>query len=331
MSKYKTAIIGTDISLAAKLLKEGEVISIPTETVYGLAANVYNQTSISKIFDIKQRPTTHPLIVHIGNAEQITDFVQELPSKAAILAQYFWPGPLTLLLPKKDIIPDSVTAGSSKVAIRVPNHPITLQLLNELPFPLAAPSANPFGYVSPTTADHVKDQLGDKIPYILMGDNCTIGIESTIVGFEDGKTIIYRLGGIEIESIEKLIGATILYKNHIISKSSTEKLVTPGNSSYHYSPRKPLKLGSIPDLFIEYKDKRVGILAFDQYYREVNNAQQILLAPSGQLEEAARNLFAALRALDQLDIDVILCSSVPDKGLGMAVNDRLVRASASRE
>jgi len=331
MLKYKTAIIGTDISLAAKLLKEGEVVSIPTETVYGLAANAYNEAAVSKVFDIKQRPMSNPLIVHIGNIGQITDFVKELPSEAAILAQHFWPGPLTLLLPKKGAIPDSVTAGSEKVAIRVPNHPVTLQLLNTLSFPLAAPSANPFGYVSPTTPEHVKAQLGDKIPYILMGGTCTVGIESTIVGFENGKTIIYRLGGLEIASIEKLVGTVILYNNHIASGSSVEKLVTPGSLSYHYSPKKPLKLGYMPDLFIEYKNKKVGILGFNQYYGEVDKAQQILLAPTGQVEEAAHNLFAALRALDRLDIDVILCSPVPDKGLGMAVNDRLVRASASRE
>jgi L-threonylcarbamoyladenylate synthase len=324
------ASIGTDISLAAKFLEGGEVIAIPTETVYGLAANVYNEVAVSKIFDIKQRPTSNPLIVHIGSIEQINYFVREFPDQAAILAQHYWPGPLTLLLPKKSTIPDIVTASSDKVAIRIPNHPVVLQLLKKISFPLAAPSANPFGYVSPTTPEHVRDQLGDKIPYILMGGTCDVGIESTIVGFEDGKTIIYRLGGLKIESIEKLIGSVVLHDHYFISNSSIKKDVTPGSLSYHYSPSKPLKLGHIPDLLVTYKDQEVGILGFDQYYQNVDKTRQILLAPTGKLEEAAYNLFAALRKLDQLDIDIILCSPVPHRGLGMAINDRLTRASANR-
>ncbi|WP_316936670.1 L-threonylcarbamoyladenylate synthase [Candidatus Amoebophilus asiaticus] len=327
--KYKMGLIGTDISLASKFLKQGEVVSIPTETVYGLAANAYNEAAVSKVFSIKQRPMSNPLIIHIGDIEQINEFVKEIPSEAVILAQHFWPGPLTLLLPKKATIPDMVTAGSNKVAIRIPNHPVTLQLLKTIPFPLAAPSANPFGYVSPTTTEHVKEQLGDKIPYILMGGTCAVGIESTIVGFEDGKTIVYRLGGLEIASIEKLVGTVILH-NNLTASNPIEKLVTPGSLSYHYSPNKLLKLGNMSDLLVTYGSQKVGILAFDQYYEGVNKGQQILLAPTGKVEEAAYNLFAALRELDQLDIDVILCSLVPHQGLGMAINDRLVRASASR-
>ncbi|MES2733756.1 MAG: L-threonylcarbamoyladenylate synthase, partial [Bacteroidota bacterium] len=188
-----TARIGTNISHAIDLLQQGEVVAIPTETVYGLAGNALNTKAVARIFSVKNRPTFDPLIIHTNSLEKVLQFVDEMPAQAKTLAQACWPGPLTLLLPRKDSIPDLVTSGLDTVAVRIPNHSLTLSLLEALEFPLAAPSANPFGYISPTTAEHVYNQLGKKIPYILDGGPCLVGIESTIVGFEDGEPTIYRL------------------------------------------------------------------------------------------------------------------------------------------
>ncbi|MCS6796546.1 MAG: L-threonylcarbamoyladenylate synthase, partial [Raineya sp.] len=199
-------MISTDIDLAEKLLRNNQLVAIPTETVYGLAGNAFSEEAVAQIFAVKNRPTFDPLIVHSDSLEKIKNFVSDFPEKAMILAQKFWAGSLTLLLPKKSIIPDLVTAGLPTVAVRIPKHPLTLQLLQRLDFPLAAPSANPFGYISPTTAHHVAEQLGEKIPLILDGGICSVGVESTIVGFEGDKAIIYRLGGISVESIQETIG-----------------------------------------------------------------------------------------------------------------------------
>ncbi|OJW67656.1 MAG: threonylcarbamoyl-AMP synthase [Candidatus Amoebophilus sp. 36-38] len=322
------ANIGTDILLAKQLLERGGVIGIPTETVYGLAANAYDEVAVSKIFDIKQRPKSNPLILHIHRIEQMTDLVKEFPMQAEKLAKHCWPGPLTLLLPKKLIIPDVVTAASEKVAIRIPNHPITLQLLQALSFPLAAPSANPFGYISPTTPEHVQEQLGEQIPYILAGGACEVGVESTIVGFENEQPVIYRLGGLRVELIEEIVGPAVFATKNIALGAFIEKPAAPGNFLQHYSPKKPLKLGVMSELLERYRHKKVGILVFDKYYEEIDKEQQILLTPSSNLEEAAHNLFAALRKLDQLPVEIILSTYVPNIGLGRTINDRLVRASA---
>lgn len=321
------AAIGTDPLVAQNFLEQGNVVAIPTETVYGLAANVYNEIAVSKIFTIKQRPLANPLIVHIGSLAQVHQVISQFPPPAERLAMHYWPGPLTLLLSKKNSIPNLVTAGSTRVAVRIPNHSLTLQLLKNLGFPLAAPSANPFGYVSPTTPEHVQDQLGSQIPYILAGGKCTVGIESTIVGFEDEKIIIYRLGGISVESIEQIVGPVII---HNPAKDLPQSIVTPGNFPQHYSPTKPLKIGPIPELLATYGHQKIGILGFDKYYEGINKQAQVLLAPSGSLQEAAYNLFTALRQLDQMPIDMILSTYVPDTDLGRAINDRLMRASANR-
>ena len=188
-------MIGTALSTAIELLRRDEVVAIPTETVYGLAGNALYPKAIASIFEIKNRPRFDPLIVHASSVERLSQYANAFPEAARRLADQFMPGPLTLLLDKAAIIPDLVTAGSPRVALRVPNHPLTLSLLQQLDFPLAAPSANPFGYISPTTAQHVADQLGSQIPYILDGGPCQVGVESTIVGFEDGQAVVYRKGG----------------------------------------------------------------------------------------------------------------------------------------
>jgi L-threonylcarbamoyladenylate synthase len=315
-------MIGTDITIAIRHLEAGELVAIPTETVYGLAGNALDENAVMQIFKVKNRPTFDPLIVHTDSIEKVQDFVTTMSAEALLLAHHFWAGALTLLLPKKSIIPDLVTSGSPLVAIRIPNHPLTLTLLKNLAFPLAAPSANPFGYISPTTAQHVAAQLGDKIPYILDGGECALGLESTIVGFENGAPTIYRKGGISMEAIEKVIG-----KVQVKTYSSSNPQA-PGMLKSHYAPRIPLVLGDIEKLIPQYENRKIGILSFQKYFTQIPKNQQITLSASGSLEEAAKHLFAAMRELDQMNLDIILAELLPEKELGRAINDRLRRAAA---
>ncbi len=313
------AQIGTDRQAAQEFLEAGNVVGIPTETVYGLAGNALDPNAILTIFRVKNRPSFDPLIVHTDSLEKLDQFVTAVPEPAKKLADAFWPGPLTLLLPKRDLISDLVTAGLPTVAVRIPNHPLTLDLLRSLAFPLAAPSANPFGYISPTTAQHVADQLGDQVPYILDGGPAGIGIESTIVGFESDKATVFRLGGMALDQIERLIGP-VSVRTH-----STSNPKAPGMLSSHYAPRKPLILlsaGETPP-----PNERAGALGFREPFGGLRPDYQRMLSPTGSLNEAAKNLFAHLRALDALPIDVIYAEQLPNEGLGWAMNDRLRRAS----
>ncbi|MDH5397497.1 MAG: L-threonylcarbamoyladenylate synthase [Cyclobacteriaceae bacterium] len=313
--------IGGDIHYAADLLKKGEVVAIPTETVYGLAANAHDSMAVTHIFKIKERPFFDPLIVHTWSIETAARYVLDFPDVAMKLARAFWPGPLTLILPKKDLIPDIVTSGLDTVGLRIPDHPLTLALLKLTDLPLAAPSANPFGYVSPTTPRHVADQLSGKIDYILDGGPCRVGLESTIVGFEEDIPIVYRLGGITVEKIEKVIGKVVI-RSH-----STSNPKAPGMLKSHYAPKVPLLFGDISELLPQHSGKKVALLTF----REMSGlagVKNIALSPAGNLEEAAQNLFRVLRSFDHADIDLVLAAPFPDHGLGRAINDKLRRAAA---
>lgn len=310
------------IQEAKDSLEKGDLVAIPTETVYGLAANALNPKAVTKIFQAKNRPSFDPLIVHCASIEAIEEYVNGFPEKARYLAKQFWAGALTLVLPKKEIIPDLVTAGLDTVAVRVPNHPLTLELLEKLDFPLAAPSANPFGYVSPTSAEHVEEQLGDKVSFILDGGKSTIGIESTIISFAENEPIVYRLGGISLEQIEGAIG-TIAVKTH---SSSNPK--APGMLASHYAPRKKVKITKIEE-YLENTEslEKVGILSFRKKYDNIQNEKQVILSEEGDFAEATQNLFAGMRYLDKQNIDIILTELLPEKDLGRAINDRLRRAS----
>jgi L-threonylcarbamoyladenylate synthase len=312
----------SDLSYAKTLLENNELVAIPTETVYGLAANAFSEEAVVKIFQVKNRPAFDPLIVHTHSLAEIEKLVTHFPEKARRLAEVFLPGPLTLLLQKKDIIPDLVTSGLPSVAIRIPNHPLTLALLQSLDFPLAAPSANPFGYISPTTAQHVQDQLGDKIPYILDGGACSIGIESTIAGFENKQVTLYRLGGMSIESIESVIGK-VQFATH-----SSSRPATPGMLTSHYAPRKPVFLQNLTDLIQTFGAENVGVLAFRKKIPDLPEGNQLCLSPAGDFTEAARNLFAYLRRLDAMPVKVVFAELLPEENLGRAINDRLRRAAA---
>ncbi len=316
------ALIGTAIHEAKRLLENGEVIGIPTETVYGLAGNAFDAQAVTKIFQIKNRPSFDPLIVHSSSLDKISQFVKTIPPIAQTLAEHFWPGALTLLLPKKSIIPDLVTSGLETVAVRMPKHPLTRQLLDLLDFPVAAPSANPFGYISPTRAEHVQAQLGDKIPYILDGGPCQVGIESTIVGFDNEKPVIYRLGGISLEAIQEVIGPVQVLAH------STSNPQAPGMLKSHYAPRKPLFINEFDFLMTQYPPEQIGYLGFDLSKDTILPEHQILLSPQRNYAEAAQNLFAALRQLDSLPISVICAELLPEQDLGRAINDRIRRAAA---
>ena len=313
---------GVDISTAASYLTNGELVAIPTETVYGLAANALNEDAVLNIYAAKNRPQFNPLIMHVASFEQAKQYIKDIPAEAEQLAAAFWPGPLTMLFNKQQNVPDLVTAGSKRVAIRVPNHPLTLQLLSQLEFPVAAPSANPSGYVSPTTAEHVYEGLQGKIPYILNGGACGVGVESTIIGWNEiGETELYRLGGIAIEQIEAVIGKTI--KHH---KKATDNPNTPGQLKSHYATHTPLYLGNIDELLPLFADKKIILINFNHYRDEIKKEQQFVLSNNSKAEDAAKNLFRVLREADGMHADVILAELLPNEGLGKPVNDRLERA-----
>lgn len=314
--------IGQDISKTKILLSEGNLVAIPTETVYGLAANALNEDAVLKIYEVKNRPQFNPLIVHVASFEKAQTFIQNILPEAKKLTDAFWPGPLTILFEKKQSIPDIVTAGSTRVAIRVPNHTLTLELLNQLNFPLAAPSANPSGYVSPTTAQHVYDGLHHKIPYILDGGACQVGVESTIVGWNEEEELeVYRLGGISVEQIELVIGKKIS-----ISKKMIDNPETPGQLKSHYATHTALYLGLPEEMLRRFEDQKIIMINFQHYHPDLPQEQQFILSITGSVEEAAKNLFKILREVDKMKADVILAEPLPDEGLGRAINDRLERA-----
>jgi L-threonylcarbamoyladenylate synthase len=313
-------LIGKDIQYAARLLSDGQLVAIPTETVYGLAGNAFDERAVTEIFAVKQRPSFDPLIVHTESWEKVKTFVSDIPKEAEQLSAAFMPGALTLLLPKTPKIPDLVTSGSALVAVRIPAHSLALELLSLLSFPLAAPSANPFGYISPTSAAHVEKNLGHKIPYILDGGISNIGVESTIIGFPEGIPTVFRKGGIAIEAIEEIIGK-LQIRTH-----STSNPTAPGMLLQHYAPRISLVLGNIDELLATHKGRKVGVLSFAKHYALPHS---ICLSPTANDKEAAQNLFASLRWLDEQPIELIVAELLPEKGLGLAINDRLRRAAVN--
>jgi L-threonylcarbamoyladenylate synthase len=315
-------MISTDIQLAAKFLNNEGIVGIPTETVYGLAANAFSERAILKIFDIKQRPTTNPLILHIKNYEELKNVGTDIPEMAHQLAKTFWPGPLTLLVKKQKQISNLVTADQNTVAVRVPNHPLTLELLHSIAFPLVAPSANPFTRISPTKAIHVDDYFDTKIDMVLDGGSCSAGVESTIVGFDQNQVIVYRLGAISIEEIEKITGnVTLLQSGH-------KKTTTPGMFKKHYAPTTKIILTSnVQHELNLWKDMKIGVLVFQQALQNVPLTQQKILSPEGDLKIATANLYNSLHELDSLNLDLIIAERFPDEGLGRTLNDRLTRAT----
>ena len=315
-------MITKDINRVIELLNDQNIVSIPTETVYGLAGNAFSDKAIERIFKLKNRPLFNPLIVHLKSIEQLSQVATDIPAKAMALAQQFWPGPLTLVLKKQSHISNLVTAGKNTVAVRVPNHPLTLDLLNKLNFPLAAPSANPFGCISPTKAIHVFNYFENELDAILDGGDCDSGIESTIIGFEEEKPVLYRLGSISLEEIENTIG-------EVYSNSPKDKEIkSPGMLSSHYAPRTTTFLtDDIKKTAELHPDKKLGFLLFQQELDSITNVEVEVLSSTGDLREAARNLYSALHRLDSKNLDLIIAEKLPNHGLGRSINDRLIRAS----
>ncbi len=315
------SIISKDIQKAVHLLINEELVAIPTETVYGLAGNIFSEKAIKSIFSTKKRPFFNPLIVHIPSINSLENIVTHIPEKAKLLAAAFWPGSLTLVLKKSDKIPDLITAGKDTVAVRIPNHPVTLALLKQLPFPLAAPSANPFGSISPTKPAHVEGYFKNKIQMVLDGGSCANGIESTIIGFEDGAPIIYRLGALPLEDIEAVVGKVA------IKNKKEENPDAPGMLARHYAPKTSTFL--VANVFSEVKKhsgKKIGVLVFKSSLHD-KNITEIILSKEGSMQEAASKLYAAMHALDHKNLDVIIAEKFPAFGLGNSINDRLQRAT----
>ena len=315
-------ILGTNVAHAISLLKQSCLVAIPTETVYGLAGNALSEAAVSKIFEVKNRPIFDPLIVHTNDLNRLENYVEAIPAPLLDLATAFMPGPLSILLQKKETIPDIVTAGLPKVAVRIPNHPMTLELLEKLDFPLAAPSANPFGYISPTTARHVMHQLDGKISYILDGGPCTVGLESTIVEYTSKGIRVLRKGGISIEAIERVVGKVL------VQEHSSSHPAAPGMLKSHYAPKIPFVVEDMAVILKKYAPDRIGYLAFKKNTPDILQENQFLLSKEGDLIEAARNLFAFMRELDESDLDIIVAEFVPEFGLGRAINDKIRRAAA---
>lgn len=302
------------IARAAALLKAGGLVAFPTETVYGLGACALDAAAVAKIFEAKQRPFFDPLIVHIANLSQLPILAREITLNAHKLIDAFWPGPLTIVLPKTSHVPDIVTAGLDTVAIRMPAHQVARALLAESAIPIAAPSANRFGMLSPTRAEHVANQIGERVDLILDGGPCEIGVESTIIKLNGDESTILRFGGIPLEEIEHIIGK--------INTSCGNAVESPGQLPDHYAPRTPLTLIKRP---IE-SNTTAAYLAFRDIPVGRFHAVEIL-SPNGNLREAAANLFAALHRLDACSASVIFAEEVPEIGLGRAIMDRLRKAS----
>jgi L-threonylcarbamoyladenylate synthase len=307
---------------AAQILRDGGLVALPTETVYGLAANALDPLAVAKIFAAKERPFFDPLIVHLPDVDWLSRVASDFPPVARRLADRFWPGPLTLVLPKKDVIPDIVTSGLTSVAVRVPDHELTRKVLRLADIPIAAPSANPFGRLSPTTAEHVQKQLGSRIQAILDGGPCRVGVESTILQI-DGETVtLLRPGGIPLEEIQSLIGQV-----ELVASATSARPAAPGMLASHYAPRTPLILeNTVPR---GPRQRRTGLLVLSDCDESCVKrfAQVEVLAPSGNLVDAAANFFQALHRLDAAALDEIIAVRFPDEGLGRALNDRLQRAA----
>lgn len=310
--------LSPDILHAAHLLREGKVVAFPTETVYGLGANALDPMAVARIFELKERPSFDPLIVHIADIREIDRITTSNDHRVQQLAARFWPGPLTIILPKSNLIPDIVTSGLSTVGIRMPANPIARELIRVAGCPVAAPSANKFGQLSPTLASHVAKQLPD-VDYILDGGQSAVGIESTIISLNDQGFEILRHGVITKEEIEQLI------PYHALPVEEKTNIVSPGMLKSHYSPEKPLYIiGS--DYTAPADRSRVGLLS----YRgdDISGYTQIeTLSSTGDLKTCAVNLFAAIHRLEESDVDFIVAEPVPEQGIGIAVMDKLRKAA----
>ncbi|MFE2810364.1 L-threonylcarbamoyladenylate synthase [Streptomyces nigra] len=317
----------SDIEKAAGVLRAGGLVALPTETVYGLGANAEDPAAVSRIFQVKGRPPSHPLIVHIGGAEQLDDWVQEVPATARLLAEHFWPGPLTLVLRRGRRVPSEATGGLETVAVRVPDHPVALALLSAFGGGVTAPSANRFGSVSPTTADDVRAELGDGVDFVLDGGACEVGVESTIVDATGEIPTILRPGGVTREDLEAVLGCPL-------AVPASSHIRVPGQHPSHYAPRarvvlvEPEKVVAEAELAQEL-GHRVGVFLPAALGGSEVKAHAVVQVP-GSMAAYARGLYGYLRELDQRGCDLIVASLPAEEGLGLAIANRLRRAAGPR-
>jgi L-threonylcarbamoyladenylate synthase len=305
---------------ATGIIKSGGIVAFPTETVYGLGADAFNPLAVARIFEAKGRPLFDPLIVHIADLSQMGRLAVNIDRRAGRLAGRFWPGPLTMVLQKNGLVPDIVTAGLDTVALRMPDHLIARDLIMGSGTPIAAPSANRFGYISPTKASHVLDQLGDRVDMIIDGGDCAVGVESTIIKLTGERSVILRPGGVPIEEIEAVIGPVERGPEAVKGPEA------PGQLPSHYSPSIPVYLaGSIRE--IDFSRDDAGYLLFKKPAVAIPENRTEILSADGDLKEAAANLFSSLHRLDGMNIRVIIAEAVPEQGLGIAIMDRLRRAA----
>ncbi len=322
----RETILFDNALVAAEMLRRGQLVAFPTETVYGLGADATNSDSVAGIFESKQRPSFDPLIVHVPDMTAARQVVVDFPVLAQKLAEKFWPGPLTLVLPKQAHICDLVTAGLPGVGLRIPNHPLAIEVLKAVGRPVAAPSANPFGGISPTTARHVLDGLGGQIDGVLDGGACSIGLESTVVSLMTDQPILLRPGGLPVEDIEAVIGPVHRAVSDPLQDDAAQP--APGLLSRHYAPKTMLQTIAPDDTALPIRNKLCGLLTYGQFPCAQGFEQIQQLSESGDLRRCAANFFARLRSLDSANLDVIIARSFPATGLGIALNDRLRRAAS---
>ena len=307
-----------NISRAAEIIKQGGLVAFPTETVYGLGADGLNPIAVAKIFEAKKRPAFNPLILHISDKLSLKKYSAVQNDKVDRLINKFWPGPLTLVLAKTNLVPDIVTAGNPTVAIRMPDHPVALKLIEESGTPIAAPSANRFGHLSPTEASHVAKYLGSKVDLILDGGKCPVGIESTIIQFDDGEFYLLRPGGLSKEEIENEIGSIMTGNPNAVKPNS------PGQLPFHYSPHTSISF--LNDALFDRK-KKIGAIFFKENRYSFAFTSVKILSSSGDLREAAAKLFSYLHEMENEGLDLILVEAIEEKGLGRAIMDRLKKAT----
>jgi L-threonylcarbamoyladenylate synthase len=316
-----------DIAAAVALLRAGELVAFPTETVYGLGADAQNPAAVAKIFAAKGRPADHPLIVHVPAADALTTWAAHIPPAAMALARAFWPGPLTLILERSGIVPDAVTGGQNTVGLRVPNHPLALKLLRAFGGGLAAPSANRFGRLSPTTAQHVRDELGAAVPLILEGGACTVGIESTIIDFSSGVPVLLRPGMLGSAQIEAVLGHALR-----LADGSAPTPRASGTLEAHYAPRTPLVLATadeLPELLTTLcaQGRRVGVLARTPALPG-HTSTCLWHHAAPDTPRYAHDLYASLHRLDGAHLDCIVVEAPPDQPEWDAIRDRLQKSAA---
>nr|WP_236570199.1 L-threonylcarbamoyladenylate synthase [Streptomyces mexicanus] len=315
------------IEKAAGVLREGGLVALPTETVYGLGANAEDSAAVARIFQVKGRPPSHPLIVHIGGAEHLDAWVEDVPATARLLAEHFWPGPLTLVLRRSRRVPLETTGGLETVAVRVPDHPVALALLSAFGGGVAAPSANRFGSVSPTTADHVRAELGDGVDYVLDGGPCEVGVESTIVDATGETPTILRPGGVTREDLEAVLGRPL-------AVPETSPVRVPGQHPSHYAPRARVVLVE-PEKVVAEAERaqelghQVGVLLPAAFAGAPVKAHAVVPVPASSAAYA-RALYGFLRELDQRGCDLIVASLPAEEELGLAIANRLRRAAGPR-